>query len=266
MAKPLVSDELWKRIEPLLPRPKPRRFRFPGRKPLEPRKVLTGIAFVLKTGIAWEDLPPECGWGCGLTCKRYLRRWQRQGVWQKLHEVLLAELNGADRIDWSRALVDSASARAPCGGQGTGPNPTDRRELGSKHHVVTDAQGVPLAMTLTGADRHDVTQLLPLIDAVPAVRGKRGHPRRRPRRAQGDRAYDSAPHRRELRRRGVTPVLAKRRTGHGSGLGVYRWFVERTLPWAHQFGRLRLRRDRRPSVHRAFMSLGCSLISLNFLT
>ncbi len=266
MAKPLVSDALRERIEPLLPRPKPRRFRFPGRKPLEPRKILTGIIFVLKTGIAWEHLPPECGWGRGLTCKRHLRRWQRQGVWQELHAVLLAEPHGADRIDWSRAPIDSASVRSPCGGQDTGPNPTDRRKLGSKHHVVTDAQGIPLAMTLTGADRHDVTQLLPSIDAVPAVRGKRGCPRRRPRRAQADRAYDSEPHRRELRRRGITPVLAKRRTGHGSGLGVYRWFVERTLSWAHQFGRLRLRRDRLLSAHKAFMSLGCSLITLTFLT
>jgi len=265
MAKPLVSDELWNQIEPLIPAPKRRRFRYPGRKPLNPRNILTGIIFVLKTGIAWEDLPAECGWGCGLTCKRYLRRWQRRGVWRRLHEVLLAELNGADRIDWSRALIDSASVRAPRGGRETGPNPTDRRKLGSKHHVLTDARGIPLAMTLTGANRHDVTQLLPLVDAMPAVRGKRGHPRRRPDRLQGDRAYDSEPHRRELRRRGIEPVLAKRRTAHGSGLGKSRWFVERTLSWAHQFGRLRLRRDRLPSIHKAFMALTCSLICMMFL-
>ena len=265
MAKPLVSDALWQRIEPLLPPPKPRRFRFPGRKPLDLRKVLTGIVFILKTGIAWEDLPAECGWGCGLTCKRYLRHWQRLGVWQKLHEVLLAELRETDRINWSRGLVDSASVRAPHGGPDTGPNPTDRRKLGSKDHVLTDAGGIPLAMTLTGANRHDVTQLLPLVDAVPAIRGKPGRPRRRPRRVQGDRAYDSGPHRQELRRRGIQPVLAKRRTAHGSGLGVFRWFVERTLSWVHQFGRLRMRRDRIPSIHKAFMSLACSLICLRFL-
>ncbi|MFO0954031.1 MAG: IS5 family transposase [Isosphaeraceae bacterium] len=266
MAKPLVSDALWEQIEPLLPAPKARRRRYPGRKPLDRRKVLTGILFVLKTGIAWDQLPAECGWGCGLTCKRYLKRWQRLGVWRRLHEVLLARLNGAGRIDWSRALVDSASARAPCGGQGTGPNPTDRRKLGSKHHVLTDAQGVPLATKLTGANRHDVTQLVPLVDAVPPVRGRRGRPRRRPRRVQGDRAYDSERHRRELRRRGVAPVLAKRRTAHGSGLGRSRWFVERTLSWFHQFGRLRLRRDRLPCIHEAFMSLACSMICLRFVT
>lgn len=265
MAKSLVPDELRNRIEPLIPPPKPRRFPFPGRKPLEPRHVLTGILFVLKAGIAWEDLPAECGWGCGLTCKRYLRRWQRQGVWQELHEILLAESNGADRIDWPRALIDSASIRAPCGGQDTGPDPTGRRNSGGKHQVLTDAQGIPWAMTLTGANRHDVTQLSPLVDAVPAVRGQRGRPRRRPDRVQGDRAPDSEPHRREWRRRGITPVLAKRRTGHGSGLGKTRWYVGRTLSRAHQFGRLRLRRDRLPSIHKAFMALACSLICMMFL-
>jgi transposase len=266
MARPLVTDDLWQRIDPLLPPPKRRRFRYPGRKPIDRRKVLTGILFILKTGIAWEDLPAECGWGCGITCKRYLRRWQRSGVWQSLHEVLLAELHEADQIDWSRALVDSASMRAPGGGPDTGPNPTDRRKLGSKHHVLTDAQGIPLAATLTGANRHDVTQLLPLVDAIPEVRGKRGRPRRRPQRVQGDRAYDSEPHRQELRRRKIEPILAKRGTGHGSGLGVYRWFVERTLSWLHQFGRLRLRRDRLPRIQQAFMALACSLICLRFVT
>src|SRR6266581_1772404 len=85
MAKPLVSDALWKRLEPLLPLPKPRRFRFPGRKPLDPRKVLTGIIFVLKTGIPWEDLPREMGCGSGMTCWRRLRDWFLAGVWNAIH-------------------------------------------------------------------------------------------------------------------------------------------------------------------------------------
>jgi transposase len=264
-AKCVVSDALWERLEPLLPRPKRRRRRHPGRKPLSPRRVLSGILFVLKTGIGWDDLPAELGWGCGKTCRNTLRRWQRRGVWQRLHEVLLAELNGADQIDWSRAVVDSASVRAPEGGPATGPSPTDRRKLGSKHHLIVDAHGIPLAATLTGANAHDVTQLLPLVDHIPPVRGQRGHPRRRPQRAQGDRAYDSEPHRRELRRRKIQPVLARRRTPHGSGLGVFRWVVERTLSWFHQFGRLRRRTDRLPQIHQALMSLGCALICLNFL-
>src|SRR5689334_7336732 len=82
--KPLVSDALWERLEPLIPPPPPRHPRFPGRKPLDHRKVLTGILFVLKTGIAWDDLPAELGCGCGKTCRHYLRLWHRSGVWRAL--------------------------------------------------------------------------------------------------------------------------------------------------------------------------------------
>jgi len=117
-----------------------------------------------------------------------------------------------------------------------------------------------LATLLTGANAHDVTQLKSLVEAIPAVRGKRGRPRRRPERVQGDRGYDSEPHRAWLKTLGIEPLLAKRNTPHGSGLGVYRWVVERTLAWLHQFRRLRCRYERRPELRQAFMSLACSLI------
>ncbi len=81
-------------------------------------------------------------------------------LFQKLYEILLSELNHADKIDWSRALVDSATMKAPSGGEKTGPNPTDRRKLGSKVHILVDAKGIPLAMKLTGANSHDITQIL----------------------------------------------------------------------------------------------------------
>jgi transposase len=111
MTKPLVDDTLWVLIEPLLP-VKARRAKNPGRKPLDNRKALAGILFVLKTGIPWEDLPQEMGCGSGMTCWRRLNEWTQAGVWQKLHEVLLAKLQGAEQLDWSRAIVDSTSIRA----------------------------------------------------------------------------------------------------------------------------------------------------------
>jgi len=132
--------------------------------------------------------------------------------------------------------------------------------------VITDAQGVPLATVLTGANAHDVTQLLPLVDGIPSVKGKVGRPRRRPDAVQGDRGYDSEPHREELRARRIKPILAKRGTPHGSGLGVYRWVVERTLSWLHQFRRLRIRFERRADIHEAFLTIGCALICWNFLS
>lgn len=262
----LVTDELWVRVEPLLPPPCPRRFRFPGRKPLDGRKILTGILFVLKTGIAWDDLPAELGCGCGKTCRHYLRIWHQAGVWLKLHALLLAELNGADQIDWERALIDASFAKAPQGGEDTGPNPTDRRKSGSKHHVMTDDQGIPLSATVTAANVNEVMELFHVLTSMPPVGGKPGPKRQRPERLQGDRGYDSEPARQLLRWLGITPVLAKRHTEHGSGLGVLRWFVERTISWLHAFGRLRRRLDRLTEIQEAFLRVACVLICLRFLT
>jgi transposase len=115
MAKPLLADDLWEIIEPLLPPepPKPKG----GRPPVGNRAALTGVLFVLKTGIPWGDLPKEMGCGSGSTCWRRLRDWQAAGVWDRLHRVLLDRLRGAGRIDLSRAVVDSASVRAVFGGR-----------------------------------------------------------------------------------------------------------------------------------------------------
>lgn len=259
MAALLVSDELWSRIEPLLPKhapPGPRG----GRPWIDDRKALTGILFVLKTGIPWEYLPREMDCGCGMTCWRRLRDWQAAGAWDQLLAVLLAELQGADKIDWSRAAADSSSVRAVGGGEATGPNPTDRGRPGSKHHLLVDGHGIPLAWRVTGANVPDVQQLIPLVVAIPAVRGKPGRPRFTPQRLYADRAYDSAKARRLLRLLRIAPQIAERRTKHGSGLGKFRWVVERTLSWLHQQRRLRTRYERRNDMHSAFLALAANMI------
>jgi transposase len=119
MAKPLLPDELWLIIEPILPQqtPSPKG----GRPSVSNRKALTGILFVLKTGIPWEYLPQEMGCGSGMTCWRRLRDWQQAGIWDKIHRILLAKLRQADQIDFSRAVVDSASVRAVFGGRKPAP-------------------------------------------------------------------------------------------------------------------------------------------------
>ncbi len=120
MTRPLVTDDLWQTIEPLLPSRRTRRrsrHRRGGRPPVDDRHVLAGIVFVLKTGIPWEYLPQEMHCGCGMTCWRRLRDWNAAGVWRELHRVLLDKLNAAHKIDWSRAVVDSASIRAMHGGK-----------------------------------------------------------------------------------------------------------------------------------------------------
>jgi transposase len=113
----IVPDELWERVEPLLPVVVPRRSDRPGRPRLDDRKALCGILFVLYTGISWEHLPQELGFGSGMTCWRRLRDWNDAGVWQRLHENLPAELNAAGQLDWSRAVVDGSHLRAMKGGQ-----------------------------------------------------------------------------------------------------------------------------------------------------
>ena len=146
------------------------------------------------------------------------------------------------------------------GGSETGPSPVDRARNGSKHHLLVDATGIPLAWTVTGGNRNDITQLVPLIERVPPVQGKIGRPRRRPDRVSADRGYDHDKYRRELRRRRIEPEIARRQTGHGSGLGRARWVVERTFAWLHHFKRLLVRYDRQHEIHEAFLAIGCCLV------
>ena len=108
----LIDDDLWARVEPLLPKRRPRNRQYAGRKPIPDRAVLTGILFVLRSGLPWNMLPKEMGCGSGTVCWRRLVRWQRAGVWKKLHRVLLTELRRRGRLDLANAIVDSASLRA----------------------------------------------------------------------------------------------------------------------------------------------------------
>jgi len=126
MAKPLLTDELWERVEPFLPpvKAQPKG----GRPPISNRHALTGILFVLRTGIPWEYLPKELEAGCGMTCWRRLRDWQVAGVWKQVWRALLDELGQADGIDWSAAAIDSCSVRALFGGRKRGRIP----QIGAK--------------------------------------------------------------------------------------------------------------------------------------
>jgi transposase len=254
-----VNDELWDRIQPLLPVVH-RRHRWPGRKRLDDRGCLNGILFVLATGIGWERLPQQLGYGSGMTCWRRLRDWQ--AGWGMGSAPRTAARRAPCR--WAagpgagnRRLLARTGAQR---GQATGPSPVDRGRAGSKHHVLTDASGIPLAVILASGSRNDVTQLIPLLDAVPPIRGRVGRPRRKPRMLVADRGYDHDKYRRVLRARGIRPVIARRGVAHGSGLGRWRWPVERTLAWLHQFRRLRVRWERRADLHEAFLKLASCLI------
>jgi len=129
--------------------------------------------------------------------------------------------------------------------------------------VIVEAHGIPLAATVTGGNRNDVTRLIPLIpliQAVPPIRGRRGRPRRRPDAVYADRGHDHDTYRRQVRALGITPVIARRGTGHGSGLGIYRRVAEAAFALPHWFRRPRIRWERRDDIHEAFLTLGCAII------
>ncbi|WP_157112550.1 IS5 family transposase [Pandoraea faecigallinarum] len=258
MARRKISNELWKALEPLLPVAAPSARG--GRPRVENRAALNGILFVLHTGIPWEDLPQELGFGSGMTCGRRLRDWQSEGVWGRLHLALLRRLREHDQIDWSRACIDGASVSKPPGGEQTGPNPTDRGKLGSKRHLIVDKRGVPLALTVTGANRHDSIAFEALIDAIPSVPGLSGRPRCRPDKLHADKGYDFARCRQHLHKRGIIARIARRGIEKNDRLGKHRWVVERTHAWLAAFGKLRIRFERSLQNHLALLSLACAVI------
>ena len=123
--------------------------------------------------------------------------------------------------------------------------------------MISEAHGIPLAVSLTGGNRNDITQLMPLLQAIPPVHGR---PRQRPDALYADRGYDHDKYRRQVRGKGITPVIARRGTEHGSGLGTYRWVIEQSVALLHWFRRLRIRWEIRDDIHEAFLSLACAII------
>ena len=247
MAKELVTDELWDTIEPLLPPepPKPQG----GRPRIDNRAALTGIVFVLKSGIPWEMLPQEMGCGSGMSCWRRLKEWQEAGVWERLHLLLLDRLGEAAQIDWERASLDSASIPAKRGGPKTGANPTDKGKKGTKRHLVSDRRGVPLAVVLTAANVHDSMVFEELLDAVePIKRPGKGRPRKRPQKLHADKAYDDRKCKGALRRRGIKSRIARKGVESSTKLGRHRWVVERTLAWLSKYRRLTIRYERSDDI------------------
>ena len=146
------------------------------------------------------------------------------------------------------------------GGEETGPNPTDRGRPGTKHHLLVDRNGTPLAALISPANWHDSRLLEPLLDTVQPVKGLWGRPRKRPNKLHGDKGYDFDRCREACRTRGIAPRIARRGIESSENLGRHRWVVERTLAWLGRFRRLTVRYERWAELHRAFLTLACALI------
>lgn len=235
-----------------------------GRPPTENRIVMKVIWFVLVTGCRWEDVPAEMGCS-GRTAQRRLQRWEELGIWDRLRADLLRLLRQADRLDPDLAIADGVYVRAFGGGEATGPSPVDRRKTGSKHTLLVDRHGVPLAIRTAGANASDHTQILPLVLDFPRVGGRPGRPKERPDALLADRGFDSDDTRALLAWLGIEPVIARRNTGHGSGLGRIRWVVERTISWLKGLRRMRVRYDRLKTIQHAWNTLAASVICFRIL-
>lgn len=144
--------------------------------------------------------------------------------------------------------------------EGSGPNPTNHGRPGVKHHVVTDGRGTPLLVDRTPANVPDVKHLPQMMASLPAVAGKPGRPRQKPDRLYADRGCDFDPHRTQLQARGITPVISRRGTPHGSGLGLYRRVAERALSWLHGIRKLRLVTEKTEAMQYAFLNLAHVMI------
>ncbi|MFE7394215.1 IS5 family transposase [Streptomyces sp. NPDC057582] len=256
VSKRLVPDELWEPAAPLLPsfaaRPQGG-----GTAPCDERAVFTAVVYAPTSGCAWRHLPPTFGTSPA-TAHRRFTLWTEAG----LHRAVLDELGARGEVDWTSANVDAASVRAKRGGSLTGPNPVDRGKKGSKLHVLSDAQGIPLAVAVSGANMHDSLALKPLIRGIPAVRSRRGPRRRRPvklradKTSHADKRQAAAEHLAWLRERGLVARIARPGIESGERLGRHRWKIERSIAWLFGYRRLTVRYKRKGSH---FLGLAAAL-------
>ncbi|MGP3954047.1 IS5 family transposase [Streptomyces sp. 7N604] len=264
MVERLVPDELWELFQRVVP-PAPVRPQGGGRRRHGDREVLAAIVFVATSGCTWQQLPPSFG-PSGATAHRRFSEWRKARVWAKLHRLVLDELGARGELDWTRCAIDSVNMRALKRGTLTGPNPVDRGKYGSKIHLVTDRNGLPLSVGISGANTHDSQALVPLVTGIPPIRSRRGRRRRRPAKLHGDKGYDYDHLRRWLRARGLMPRIARKGVDSSERLGRHRWTIERTMAWLTGCRRLHRRYERTASHFLAFTSLACTLICYRRLT
>ncbi|MBD3580521.1 IS5 family transposase [Streptomyces sp. KD18] len=224
-----------------------------------------GTGRVATSGCTWRQLPPVFGPAWPTVYRRFAQ-WSRDRVRARLHRVILDELGARGKLDWSRCAIDSVGVQAAKGGHLTGPNPTDRGKPGSKIHLITDRNGVPLWLGISGANMHDSLGLQPLVRGIPPIRSRRGPRRRRPAKLHADKGYDYDHLGKWLRERRIRHRIARKGIESSTRLGGHRWVVERTVSWLADCRRLHLRYERTAEHLLAFVGIAAALISYRRLT
>ncbi|MEW1913796.1 IS5 family transposase [Kitasatospora sp. NPDC085895] len=253
----LVPDELWELFQRVVPAA-PTRPQGGGRRRHGDREVLATIVFVATSGCTWAQLPP-CFGPSGPTAHRRFAEWTAARVWAKLYLLVLDEPGARGELGWSRCAVDSVNMRATKG-ELTGPNPVDRGKFGSKIHLLTERAGLPISLAISGANLHDSQALIPLAEAIPPIRSRRGPRRRRPGKFHADKTYDHRFIRSYLRRRQIEHHIARRGVESSARLGRHRWVIERTVAWLGGFRRLHRRYERKADHFAAFATIAAAII------
>ena len=261
-----VTDEFWEKVEPLIP-PAPSRKKG-GRRRMDDREAFAAMIYVLRTGIQWNALPREMG--ASSTVHDRYQEWERLGFFEQLWRTGLLEYDEVQGIEWEWQAVDGVMTKAPLGRGATGKNPTDRAKMGTKRSMLTDGAGIPLAVAVEGANRHDSKLLVATLDGLVVARPAVGEEEEGGYSEQHlclDAAYDSEPVREELEARGyephISPADKKKRSErkdarrHPGGT-ARRWVVERTHSWLNRSRRLLVRWEKKTENYLAFIHLACA--------
>jgi putative transposase len=252
-----VSDAWWERVIPLIP-PPPSHARG-GRPRMPDRQAFTAIVYVLRTGIQWNALPRELG--ASSTVHDRFQDWEQKGFFLRLWQVGLQEYDELEGIQWEWQAVDGAMTKAPLGKAATGANPTDRGKKGTKRSLLTDGAGIPLAMVIDGANRHDVKLLCATLDGIVIARSEPTE--ERPQHLCLDAGYDGAPAYQEVETRHYVPHIRSRGEEKQEkvltpGYRARRWVVERTHSWINRSRRLLVRWEKKGENYLAFLHLACA--------
>lgn len=259
-----VSDELWERVQPLVP-PPPSHAKG-GRPRMDDRKAFEAIVYILRTGIQWNALPRELG--ASSTVHDRFQEWVGKGFFLALWQAGLTQYDELKGIEWEWQAADCGTNKAPLvpkgstGSEAAGPNPTDRGKRGVKRSILTDGEGIPLAVAIAGANRHDSKLLAATLDGIVVLR-----PQPEPQGGEGsqhlclDKGYDYKCIREQVSERGYEGHIRSRgeesSEPHPQGK-ARRWVVERTISWLNRSRRLLVRWEKQPEHFLAFLHLACA--------
>jgi len=259
-AKFQIPDELWRRIEKILPvhEPSPKG----GRPRDDNRKMMTAIFYILRTGCQWNALPRSLG--ASSTVHRRFQEWERAGVFGELWRAALAEYDERVGIDWEWQSMDGAMTKAPLGGDATGPNPTDRGKSGTKRSLLTDGHGIPLGLAAAGANRHDKKMAEGTIESIVIDRPKPTS--NNPQNMCLDKGYDYPDIHQLVEDHGYTAHIKARgqeieEKREIPGYRARRWVVERTHSWMNRFRRLLIRWEKKVENYLAMLHFACAWIT-----